>query len=88
MQGNELQEECVKYSWPFSRRISAFQYLKGVYKKAGEQLFTWADGGWTRGNGFKLEERFRFDVMKKFFTQRVARTGCPEKLWVPHPWKR
>ena len=27
--------------------------------------------------------------MKKFFTQRAVRPwhSCPEKLWVPHPWR-
>ncbi|KAK4810250.1 hypothetical protein QYF61_013065 [Mycteria americana] len=40
--------------------IAAFQYLKGVYKKAGEGLFTRACSDRTRGNGFKLKEgRFR-----------------------------
>jgi len=40
--------------------------------------------------GFKLKEgRFRLNVGKKLFTQRVVRPWhhCPEKLWVLHPWK-
>ncbi|GAB0209929.1 mitochondrial enolase superfamily member 1 [Grus japonensis] len=54
--------------------IAAFQYLKGVYKKAGEGLFTRASSDKTRGNGFKLKEvRFRLDVRKKFFTVSVVR---------------
>jgi len=49
--------------------IAAFQYLKGVYRKDGEGLFTRA-----RGNGFKLKEgRFSLDIRKKFFTMRVVR---------------
>jgi len=45
--------------------IVAFQYLKGAYKQEGERL--------TRGNGFKLRQgRFRLDMRKKFFTQRVV----------------
>ena len=52
----------------------AFQYLKGVYRKAGEGLFISACSDKTRGNGFKLEEgRFRLDIRKKFFTVRVVR---------------
>ena len=32
--------------------IVAFQYLKGVYKLEGEQLFMRVDSDRTRGNGF------------------------------------
>ena len=52
----------------------AFQYLKGVYKQEGGQLFTRADSGRTRGNGFKVRQgRFRLDIRKEFFTQRVVK---------------
>jgi len=54
--------------------LTAFQYLKGAYKKAGERLFTKACSDKTRGNGFKLKEgRFRLVIRKKFFTMRVVR---------------
>ncbi|GAB0190595.1 hypothetical protein GRJ2_001524800 [Grus japonensis] len=54
--------------------IAAFQYLKGVYKKAGEGLFTRACSDRTRDNGFKLKEgRFRLDKRKQFFPVRVVR---------------
>lgn len=33
-----------------------FQYLKGIYNKDGEKLFTRACSDTTRGNGFKLTE--------------------------------
>ena len=34
--------------------IVTFQYLKGAYRKAGEELFIRAGSNRTRGDGFKL----------------------------------
>ena len=52
--------------------IVAFQYLKGVYKQEGERLFTREDGDRTRANDFQLRQgRFRLDIRRKFFTQRL-----------------
>jgi len=54
--------------------ITAFQYLKVAYKRAGEGLFTVACSDRTRGKGFKLKKgRFKLDISKKFFTMRVVR---------------
>ncbi|KFQ58897.1 hypothetical protein N334_01055, partial [Pelecanus crispus] len=54
--------------------IAAFQYLKGVYRKDGESLFSKACCDRTRNNGFKLKKnRFRLDIRKTFFTMRVVK---------------
>ena len=46
----------------------AFQYLKG------ERLFVRVDSDRTRGSGLKLRQgRFRLDMRRKFFTQRVVK---------------
>ena len=51
----------------------AFQYLKGAYKLEGERLFLRVDSGRTRRDGLKLRQgRFRLDIRRKFFTQRVV----------------
>jgi len=48
--------------------IVAFQYLKGAYRKDGDELFGGVCCNRIRGNGFKLKEgRFRLDIRKKFF---------------------
>ena len=53
--------------------IVAFQHLKGVYKQEGEQLFTRVNSDRTRRNGLKLRQgRFRLDMRRKFFPQRVV----------------
>ena len=48
--------------------------MKGAYKQEGQWLFTRADSYRTKGNGFKLRQRrFRLDIRRKFFTQRLAK---------------
>jgi len=54
--------------------IAAFPYLKGPYRKDGENLFSKACCDRTRINGFKLRERrFGLDIRKKFFTLKVVK---------------
>jgi len=53
---------------------AAYQYLKGTYRKDGENTFSRACCDRTRSNGFQLVEgRFRLDIRKKFFTVRVVK---------------
>jgi len=53
---------------------AAFRYLKGAYRKDGENIFSRACCNRTRGNGFKLREgRFKLDVRKVFFPMRVVK---------------
>jgi len=45
---------------------AAFQYLKGAYRKDGENLFIKACCDRTKSNGFKLREGgFRLDIREK-----------------------
>lgn len=51
-----------------------FQYLKGAYRKTGEELFIRTCSDRTTESGFKLEEgRFRLDIRKKFSIVEVVR---------------
>jgi len=54
--------------------IAGFQYLKGAYRKDGENLLSKACCNRTRSNGFKLRKsRFRLDISRKFFTMRSVK---------------
>jgi len=54
--------------------IAAFQYLKGAYRKDGENLFSKAYCNRTRSNGFTLREGiFSLDIRKKFLTKQVLK---------------
>jgi len=62
---------------------AAFQYLKGAYRKDGDNLFGKAYCDRTRSNSFKLRKgRFRLDIRKKFFTVRVVKhwNGLPREV--------
>ena len=54
--------------------MATCKFIRGDHQDLGEHLFTRTPQGMMRSNGHKLlQDRFRLDIRKNFFTVRVPK---------------
>ena len=67
-----------------------YNFLKGGCGEEGFGLFSRQRAGQDPKMASKLyQRRFRLDIRKNFFSQRVVRhwNGCPGRWWSRRPWQ-
>lgn len=62
--------------------LTLYSSLTGGCRQVGVSLFFEVTRDSSRGNGLKMcQRKFRLDIRKNLFTERVVSMGCPGRWW-------